>query len=754
MTLRRRARQLFAIVLDRPGGLGIATIHGFCQSLLGRFPLEAGLAPNFQLLDERTASELLGEAIRGSLAAALDDEALSADLAIVTGHAGQDAFTDLVKTLATERGRLERAHDQLGLPGLAAEIHRALDTQAGVLPQDLRAAACEDAAFDGPGLREAVAVLRRGSPNQDARTAERLEGWLAGDLEKRLALLETYRSAFFTEAGDIRADRSLMTGQAGAVGPPGAGGAEGRSAPTWRLLGARVAAATVAQATMALVRITLTVLERYAGEKRRRGAVDFEDLILGTRALLEEPGTAPWVLFKLDGGIDHILIDEAQDTNPDQWRVVASLAGEFFAGLGSNPAERTIFAVGDPKQSIYSFQRADPAEFRRMRAHFAQRVEEADRLFHPVELATSFRSTRAVLALTDAVFAAPEAGDGVVPPGIQLSHGVQRQDDHGLVELWPPIDPEPNDEPEAWALPHPGRAAVAPEVRLAELIAKTIRGWLDEGTWLSSARRPIRAGDVMILLRQRGRLLQPLVEALKAEQVPVAGADRMVLTEQLAVMDLMALGRFLLLPEDDLTLAVVLKGPLYGISEEALFGLAYGRRKASLWSRLRDAGSGGPSAALHPMDTGIVERAVAELSDLLARADFVAPYELYADLMGRRGGRRRFLARLGLESAEAMDEFMAAALRFEREHPPSLQGFLGWLDAGHRGAEARSRGRTRRGSGHHGAWGQGARGADRLPAGHDAIAPENASHLLGRSRSPAVLGSGRGAGRARLRRRA
>jgi ATP-dependent helicase/nuclease subunit A len=426
------------------------------------------------------------------------------------------------------------------------------------------------------------------------------------------------------------------------------------------------------EASCALIRLGGALTDAYAERKRVQGALDYDDLVSTALDLLRHPGIAPWVLFKLDGGLDHILIDEAQDTNPEQWEIVAALAAEFFAGEGARDRLRTIFAVGDAKQSIYSFQGADPQAFLRMREHFEARINAARQDWRVVPLEISFRSTEPVLSAIDAIFRHAAAQDGVALDGGEIRHIAARAGQAGLVELWPPVVPQPKEPPDPIALPVTRHRTTEPRTRLAGAIAATIARWLEEREMLEARDRPIRPGDVMVLVRRRDGFVGELLRALKQRDVPVAGADRLMLTEQLAVQDLMALGRFLLLPEDDLTLATVLKGPLFGIDEETLFALAYDRGDETLWARLRKR------AGKTPRLRDTIER----LSALLARADFVPPYELYAEILGTHGGRRALLERLGIEAEDPVEEFLALALAYEHEHVPSLQGFLRWLVSG------------------------------------------------------------------------
>ncbi len=660
-----RARQLFAQILDVPGGAKIATIHAFCQSLLRRFPLEAGVPPEFALIDERGAAEALAEAAEAVIVAARaeTEPGVARALAIVAGYAPEERFIELMSALAAERGRLRQA-----LAGGDAALHRRLCTALSVpqaaTTESLVAAFCAPGAGNEDDLAAAAAALLKGSPTDQARGAI-LDRWGANPGERR-DLLDQYVGAFLTEKGTVR-DTLITKPAASKAAPADPGAALAAEAERILVFEAERAGVALIEATGALIHLGDALLRAYERRKRLMGLLDYDDLVSKAVELLRRPGVAPWVLFKLDGRLDHILIDEAQDTNPEQWEIVALLTQEFFAGEGVGDWVRTVFAVGDSKQSIYSFQRADPREFLRMRRHFEARVTAAKQMWSVVPLEISFRAAEPLLEAVDAVFRQAEAADGVALDGSAIRHVAARAGQAGLVELWPAVSPAPE------LSPRPAE----PYARLARAIAATIAQWLATGERLEPRGRALRPGDVMVLVRRRNAFVRELLRALKHYDVPVAGADRLVLAQEMAVQDLIALGRFLLLPEDDLTLAAVLKGPLFDFSEEELFLLAYNRGDASLWSRLRRLG------AEHPA----MERTAARLMGLLARADFVPPFELYAEILGPpilsgNAGRQLMLERLGAEAADGIDEFLALALAYEREHVPSLQGFLRWIAAG------------------------------------------------------------------------
>ena len=680
---RRAARALFVRVLEQPGGMRISTIHAFAQSLLRAFPLEAGLAPQFAVVEDQDARAMLAREREVVLAGTPDRAALEHLARLVP----PTRFAEVVGTLAATRGRLLRAVDsRQGLAGFEGALARALGLVHGEATEDavLRAAVREV----GAGVPRAGACLRAsGNANDQARGAEIAE-WLARDEALRPAHWESWRALLLTKDNEPR--KKFATRQAGA---DAASIQDTLTVEAERVQAAEQAraAARVLAATMALLAIGTPVLRRYEAAKARAGMLDYDDLIRGAERLLEDPGSA-WVLFKLDGGLDHVLLDEAQDSNADQWGIVRALTGEFFAGDGARDQGRTIFAVGDVKQSIYGFQGADAEGFARERTHYGAVAPRAGLDFRPVPLDVSFRSTAPVLALVDAVFAGGEARAGVVEGDAALRHYADRAGQAGSVELWPLLQVAAAAAPPAWAPPESPVDVEGAAQRLASLIASRIRYMLDHETLPARVERGaeqpegrrVRAGDILVLLRSRARggFLAALVRALKDLRVPVGGVDRMVLAEQIAVQDLLALADVLLLPEDDLTLAALLKSPLVGLDEDELLALAR-PRQGSLW---------GAVAAHRGAETRL-GRVADWIAALMARADYATPHALFADVLGGpgpldpRAGRARMLARLGPDAADPMDEFLNAALEHERAYPPSLQGFVHRLRQG--GAEVK-----------------------------------------------------------------
>ncbi|WP_425406866.1 double-strand break repair helicase AddA [Hwanghaeella sp.] len=681
-----RARRLFALVLDAPGGLKIQTIHSFCQSLLGRFPIEANTPPHFDVMDERTAAELMQVARDRVLNEGTKDQRLGKALATISHYVQEDQFNTLLQRISSERARLSTLLRDGDDPLAEAidRIHNAVGADPALGEDDVIAAACGDAAMDKAGLASAVQVLRDlGSPKVDGAAAARIERWINASDADRQAMLDDYRQVFFTATGDERAN---LAGKKVREGRPDIEMVLIREKDRLLELDATVARQVTASCSAALLTLGTAILEQYRRAKDLRAKLDYDDLILRARDLLRGSLIAnpSWVMFKLDGGIDHILVDEAQDTSAEQWEVISGLADDFFSGEGQGDENRTIFVVGDVKQSIYSFQRADPEAFATMREYFQARIQAAGERFGRVPMEVSFRSTEAVLAAVDATFRDDRAKNGLVPLEDTVTHYAHRAGVPGRVELWPVVEKVDGEAPEHWSAPVAVQSDVPPVARLATGLADKIAGWI--GTeYLPSKGRTVRAGDILVLVRRRTEFVDRLIRELKQRDVTVAGVDRLTLSKHIAVMDLLALGQFLLLPEDDLTLATVLKGPFIGFDDDDLFRLAHDRGKQSLWRRLE----------AEAKTDGRMKSAWAWLAELLAAVDYHPPYELYAHVLTQpcpapvpageftpMSGRRALVSRLGVEAEDPVDEFLSLTLSFDLRRVPSLQGFLHWFAAG------------------------------------------------------------------------
>ncbi len=661
----RGARQLFAEAVDTPGGLKVQTIHAFCERLLQRFPLEAGVPPGFTILDEETAGTVLRQSIDAvlTMATSLESGELGQALQIVVAYAAEDSFEKVLQDALCRRDWLEEM-SRLGFRDgdLLEEARQIYSAALGITTPSLSAVEHQLATvLPEPDLRHAAAVLAAGSKT-DNKHAAMLQAALARtEAEQRAEELGRY---FLTSGGELRA--SLMTK---GLQPSHSDLHATLTAAQQRFaeLCEQRIAHKLADATLALWQLARAVRQHYAAAKARRAALAFEDLIRHTASLLKSSDSAQWVLYKLDNGLDHILVDEAQDTSPPQWSIITGLAREFFSGLGAEEKTRTLFAVGDEKQSIYSFQGAEPKLFAVTGKSFEDTAAQAGINWRTVPLTLSFRSTVPLLDSVDRVFADHTRTPGLTAAAQPVRHQARRIGQAGLVEIWPTEAFETVDPAEPWS-PLADKPAQSPVIKVADRIADTIKDWLARGERLESEGRRIRPGDILILVRKRQPFAAPMVAALKARGIPVAGSDRMQLTEQIAVEDMIALGEFLILPEDDLALAAILKSPMFGLDDDDLLTFAP-NRSGSLWTALLAAAK----------TNSRLEFAAATLRRWRAEADYQPPYEFFAGILDNEGMRARMLARLGPEAAEPIDEFLNLALQYDDRNPPSLQGFVTWL---------------------------------------------------------------------------
>jgi ATP-dependent helicase/nuclease subunit A len=668
------ARRLFARAVETPGGLKIQTIHAFCERLLHLFPFEANVPARFDVLDEAGAAELMARAKAESLAAAATNQgARGRALRFIAGEtsageAGAATFDGLLREALQQRTLMRQPQSA---PALRAALNLPPDIGTTDVDRDILENGLPIAAW-----LDLAALFAQGGVQDNKRAAllRSVDALFRSNRDEPAALAQCsdlYRQIFFTKEGKPAAQ--LASKAVEALRP----GFRVELAAEQARLVAREAtrlATMTFERTCALFDLVEGVLETYDSLKAARGLLDFSDLVGRTLALLDR-SDAQWVLYKLDAGIDHILVDEAQDTSEPQWRVFEALTTEFSSGLGATAGPRTFFAVGDDKQSIFSFQGAAPSMFHDMRGRFAQRLAAAGQRFEHVQLKTSFRSAPGVLAAVDGLFEPQAHQRGLVYAGdVWPIHEAVKTDLPALVEIWPPQGPAAVADPEDWRVPLDTLAAHDPPSLVASRIAQKIATLCDPRTGervhdeTHGGLRPIRPSDVLILVRTRSAFFTAIIRALKAAGVPVAGADRLQLGAHIATRDLVAAGRAALLPDDDLTLAAVLKSPLIDLDDDDLIALAPSR-SGSLYAALADS-----REARH-------QAAYAKIETWRTRAAAGSPFAFYMALLSEDGGRRALEARLGAESCDVVDEFVRLTLDFEGRSSVSLLAFLTAFDA-------------------------------------------------------------------------
>jgi len=658
------ARRLFARVLETPGGLKIQTVHAFCESILHQFPLEANIAGHFDMLDDMAALDLMRQARRHVIEMAWigDDKDLSDAFNLVLARVGENGLDALFGQAITWREKLRPYLQKFRQQGRGLFYHAFnLDEREdeAMIARELKRAALFDEKefsilqrYGGKITAEFVAILRQLPSQDDAQH-----------------IIQAVLAAYFDAKGEnLRSHKNILTKPLREAAPEMEAQFVAKQEQIAQLV-EKYRSLQLIALNEAAYRLMSLLNQTYADLKRAQGLLDFDDLIHRTLALLKRSQAGRWVHYKLDRSIAHILIDEAQDTSPAQWQIIRLLADEFFAGEGAGEVERTLFAVGDEKQSIYSFQGAVPEDFAASGHDFGKKARAAAKIFEPLRLDFSFRSTPDILAAVDMVFADEANYQGLSAVNEKTLHHSIRANATGEVDIWTAIAPLSQEEPQDW------RASLeqiqAPAVVLARQIAETIEGWLKGGQAIVGQGRLMRPGDIMVLVRSRDSFVHALSRELKNRHIAVAGSDRLRLDAHIAVRDLMALARFVLQPFDDLSLACVLKSPLFGLDEEELYQLRYG-------FSTNDNGEGHlvqALAQLRPTNPKF-DFAFMALNRYRALADVVPVYEFYSHILSEDGGRRKILARLGHEASEVLDGFMDYALAIQRKGLPGLQSFL------------------------------------------------------------------------------
>ena len=637
--MRRRARSLFAEILDNDDGPRVETVHSFCQSILRRFPIEAGVAPHVQLADDDEQSRLKAMA-RANILYHPSPE-LAASVLLIAEAVSEGRADEIVNDFINRAVGLDS-------PDCLAQIESHFRDDLGVVSadteRDMLMARLD--LIQVEKLRAVSVALQTSKSKIQIDRGAKMAVWLAQTGEGRIKKLSFLADALFS-AGKPRkqlsnADIRETSPQIDAI--------QKQAIETIKPLLPDRAAQICRDRTMALYRFGMAFNQEYSRLKTQRGLLDYNDLITRTNNLLAASEAAQWVAWKLDNGIQHLLIDEAQDTSPAQWKLLRRLVDEFFDGEGASPHRastatslpRTMFAVGDFKQSIYSFQGADPLVMNKNRSELSGRAKAIQADFRDVPLSVSFRSASPILDLVNKTI--PDLG------GIDdfTTHEMARSGAGGFVELWPVVK---------------GNDDFGAEMLAATQLARRVKSWIGKRHLPSGDL--VGAGDILILLRKRGRFFELLLSALQIANVQVAGADRMQLAEQIEIQDLLALGDVMHLADDDLQLAAVLKSPLFGMSEDQLYDLAYNRGKASLMSRLM----------AHRGADGALGKMADQLARWQSRAEYESVFGFFSFVLVD-GGRQKFRDRLGRAVDESLDHFLNLAQNFALGGGVSLLEFL------------------------------------------------------------------------------
>lgn len=647
-----KSRRLFALLLDTPGGVKIQTIHSFCQEILKRFPLEAKISPYFEVMDERSSRDALSDIKKDMLNNNSSKEVAEA-LSFLISASGEYKFPQIMETITDQRNLIEECLlKSSSIENLTDKIASKFDIKKDDSLENAEIEFWQSSNFEK--LPIIIKALDAGTEN----SAKKAIALAKACDEKNLS---DFLHIFLTEEGKARA--KILVKDSIARFPEAEKYCDDFIKLCLDFL-ERMRTIKLFLSTKSVLILANEMLEKYHNYKKLHSELDYNDLIVITKKMFESPKVAEWILYKLDGGIDNVLIDEAQDTSPEQWAIVKSITKEFFSGKGNHEKEPTVFVVGDRKQSIYSFQGADPAEFEKMHGCFEAEASN----FKTVNMEVSFRSTAAVLDTVNTVFDFDKAKKGVIPENQNIKHMPARIGDGGRVELWELVEPEDNNNNDKiWLPPVERIGVVSPSAKLANKIAEIIKEKVTKGELLKSKGRKLQYGDFLILVQRRSAFVEEMVRACKNIGVNIAGVDKIKLNEQIVVADLLSLAKFVLLPDDDLNLACLLKSPLFGLNDDDLFNLCYKRGCDSVWKRL--------------LNNVHYKEQAEQLKELLLVAKDVRPFELFCYVLNNFEGRKKFVERLGRDCEDAIDVFVNLSMSFEKDHIPSLQLFVEWMEA-------------------------------------------------------------------------
>jgi len=659
--LRHRARQLFALALDTPGGLKIQTIHAFCESLLHQFPLEANVPGHFEALQEIEQANMLAQA-RTQVLGGDKSEAAQHYAALVPFATDSTIEKGLHAIISMRQDFLNWV--QNGVETALSQLHEKL----GIAEDDTVEKIMKQAVADILSTYKDIPAITACAANSDKKTDLSLSTALQILVENKNTeiVFDAVKAATLTGKDEPR--KTIATAFVKNEIPTAE---ETLNQIALRILGAldKIKALQLLKNSYHLFKIGEAVLDLYENMKRQRGVIDFDDQIEKCATLLTRADIRDWIRYRLDRGIDHLLVDEAQDTSPKQWEIINAITEDFHSGDTAANINRTVFVVGDEKQSIFSFQGAEPSEFDRQKRRLEKHVKSADKKFHSGQLDLSFRSTQDVLHAVDMVFSHPENLRGLTQSNESPVHDAVRSNHPGEVQVWPLFVQEQVEQTESWLDPVDKTSADDPAVLLADKISDNIQQWV--GKTLPGMEDPLTFGDILVLVRKRDRFITAFTRSMKDKGLAIAGADRLTLTDHVAVEDLLALGRIVLLPQDSLSLACVLKGVFFNLDEESLFELAHGRGDLSLYEQIKVI-TKNDSHSKSNLASMIIER----LDAIFKIGRTASVFDFYAWLLGKMEGRKKILGRLGMEAEDVLDSFLDEALAFTNDRNGGLETFI------------------------------------------------------------------------------
>ncbi len=619
------ARRVFYMYIDNPDVLKIKTIHSFCEEILHRFPLEAGISPSWSLISGASQTVLLQDAfdtmIRKSFHKMSDTQnTLNAFNRIV--DIKSEYFLDELRDLL-----LSRYRSFFQVKDIYKYREYFIETTQKILNINN-----EQKADFKPDYLQKIVDFAEDIQKDSKKPTQYIQNII--DLTKQYIdntiNFDKYKSAYLTKDNTIIKNvlkNDFFVEEATRV-----------HNTQQNLLNT-----TIFKDTVALFDLALDFANTYRQIKQERNLLDFEDLILYTQNLFEKPDVMGWVLSQLDISLSHILVDEAQDTSPQQWNILRMLAGDFFTD-GNTKNNRSLFVVGDTKQSIYGFQNADPQAFASSRDAIAEQIKNNYRTIHEVALDQSFRSVKQILDTVDFFFDNQEI---VQKTGFHNNkHKCFRIKDNGFVEIHDTFKCD--------------KTGTEKNKLYVNMLADKIKDLVLAG------RQP---KDIMILVQKRGTFVDLLSKALKKRGIDIAGNDRVKLPEFSPIKDMLYLTRFCLDQSDDYSLCCLLKSPFYSLKEQDILSLCTIKNNDK-------------NIDIFTVLSTQFPNIYADLTDKIEQSKKLAPYSFFTYVLNKNDARKKFISALGKQVIDPIEEFLTMCLAYERTQPGTLYHFIKWFITG------------------------------------------------------------------------
>ena len=628
-----KARTIFFKYIDNPDVLKIKTIHGFCEEILHRFPIEAGVSPSWTLISDAAQRTLLQDTFSKMVNSTIASDNIQAAFEHMVNRVSENYLSELLTLLC---GLYKQFFD---IENIVKYREYFIETTKNYL--NLKNA--QDYKIDTKKLE--IIILEADAEQKNAKKPVQ---FLEVIIQKTKQFIdktidfEEYKSAYLTDTGAKRthvSKRDYLVAEQDAIYQQNQHNINQQ----------------IFDDTLALFDLAATFATQYKATKKQQNLLDFDDLILYTRRLFSNKSTMGWVLSQLDLSLNHILVDEAQDTAPMQWDILNMLSGDFFADGCTAENPNSIFVVGDTKQSIYGFQGADPQAFADSRETISQQITQNLRTIREIPLTQSFRSSAPVLYTVDKLFSDPDV--------IGLSnfsnnpHKCFRQNALGAVEIHKIISKKETE---------------TTRKEYIKNIAEKIKTMILSGKY--------SAQDIMVLVQQRNPFAPLLISELKRLNIDVAGSDRIILPQFSAIKDLLNLSRWCINQSDDYSLCCILRSPIFALNQDSIFKLCQLRNKINndRKSQAPDTDSITIYEILEKSHNDIFNK----LENFALASKHMAPYSFFTHILNTDNIRTKFIERLGNQVIDPIEEFLTICLSYERTQTGTIYHFLKWFITG------------------------------------------------------------------------